>query len=80
MGESAGANSVAIHLVSPLSCGLLNKAILQSAGLDNRWAHVDAETAQERSGEGSDLRTYVGEDTICAREFKNIFLQLDYRC
>ena len=41
MGESAGANSVALHMVSPKSKGLFKKAILQSTGLKARWAYSD---------------------------------------
>ena len=50
MGESAGASSAALHMVSPLSCKLFHKAILQSAGLTPRWGYVTPEVAKERSG------------------------------
>ena len=49
MGESAGANSVALHMVSPLSCKLFNKAILQSTGLKTTWGYTSPEVAEERS-------------------------------
>ena len=49
MGESAGANSVALHMMSPLSCGLFNRAILQSAGATPRWGFVSKEEALRRS-------------------------------
>ena len=47
MGESAGANSVALHMVSPMSKGLFNKAILQSTGLKARWAHFDKDKSKQ---------------------------------
>ena len=49
MGESAGANSVALHMMSPLSCGLFNRAILQSTGATPRWGFVTREEAMRRS-------------------------------
>ena len=50
MGESAGAVSVALHLLSDLSVGLFNRAILQSSAATPRWGFVDQETAFKRSG------------------------------
>ena len=47
MGESAGANSAALHMVSPKSRGLFNKAILQSTGLRARWAYFDPEKSKK---------------------------------
>ena len=47
MGESAGANSVALHMVSPMSKGLFNKAILQSTGLQARWAYFDNDKSKQ---------------------------------
>jgi len=49
MGESAGANSVALHMMSPLSCGLFNRAILQSSGPTPRWGFITKEEALNRS-------------------------------
>ena len=49
MGESAGANSVALHMVSPKSKGLFNKAILQSTGLHARWAYFDNDKSKQVS-------------------------------
>ena len=49
-GESAGANSVALHLISPLSCGLYQRAILQSSGATPRWGFMSATEAFNRSG------------------------------
>ena len=50
MGESAGANSVALHLLSPLSCGLFHRAILQSSGATPRWGFMNTTEAINRSG------------------------------
>ena len=47
MGESAGANSVALHMISPKSKGLFNKAILQSTGLQARWAYFDNDKSKQ---------------------------------
>ena len=44
-GESAGANSVALHLLSPLSCGLFHRAILQSTGAAPRWGFMNSTQA-----------------------------------
>ena len=49
-GESAGANSVALHLLSPLSCGLFQRAILQSSGATPRWGFMNVTQAFTRSG------------------------------
>ena len=50
MGESAGAASVAYHILSPKSSGLFKRAVLQSGGATNRWAFMDTQTAVRRSG------------------------------
>ena len=50
MGESAGGGSVSLHLVSPLSCHLFQKAIVQSAGLTAKWAYISPEEAKHRAG------------------------------
>ena len=50
MGESAGAHSVALHLLSPMSCNLFQRAILQSSGAIARWAFMDEMEAFNRSG------------------------------
>ena len=51
MGESAGANSVALHMMSPLSCGLFKRAILQSAGATPRWGFITREESLNRDAE-----------------------------
>ena len=42
-GESAGAASVSMHLLSPLSHNLFNRAIMQSGSATAPWAIVDKE-------------------------------------
>jgi acetylcholinesterase len=37
MGQSAGARSVMLHLVSPMSQGLFHRAILMSGGVTGQW-------------------------------------------
>ncbi|XP_076364998.1 acetylcholinesterase-like [Tachypleus tridentatus] len=44
-GESAGASSVSLHLLSPLSKGLFNNAIMESGSVFNSWSIHDHETA-----------------------------------
>lgn len=46
-GESAGAASVGVHLLSPLSRNLFHGAILQSASPTVPWGFHDKETARE---------------------------------
>lgn len=45
-GESAGAASVGVHMLSPLSRGLFNAAILQSASPTVPWGFRDKEAAR----------------------------------
>ena len=57
MGQSAGAASVAMHLISPNSNGLYSKAIMQSAGANflyaesllHRYSLASNQVAQTRS-------------------------------
>lgn len=39
-GESAGGASINYHLISPLSKGLFNRAIIMSGSVFNPWAHA----------------------------------------
>ena len=48
-GESAGAASIGLHLVSPLSRMNFNRAILQSAGPQAPWAVITKQEAFQRS-------------------------------
>jgi carboxylesterase type B len=48
MGHGAGANSVGLHLMSPLSCGLFKRAILQSTGATPRWGFMTREEGLKR--------------------------------
>ena len=49
MGESAGATSIALHMMSPLSCGLFKKVILQSSAAIPRWGFMTREEGISRS-------------------------------
>ena len=49
MGESAGACSVSLHLLSPLSRNLFSQAIMQSASALAPWGVVSKEEALRRS-------------------------------
>ena len=48
-GESAGAVSVGMHLLSPMSRSLFQRAILQSAGPQAAWAVLPDQEAKNRS-------------------------------
>lgn len=48
-GESAGAVSVGMHLLSPMSRSLFQRAILQSAGPQADWAVLPDQEAKNRS-------------------------------
>merc|ERR1711971_397126 len=65
MGESAGANSVALHMMSPLSHGLFNRAILQSTGATPRWGFITREEAMKRS-----IR--LAEELDCSYDRRNV--------
>ena len=48
-GQSAGGNSVSLHIVSPGSAGYFNRAIIQSGPASNRWSTLaDAEALGDR--------------------------------
>ncbi|XP_070571596.1 acetylcholinesterase-like isoform X2 [Ptychodera flava] len=48
-GESAGADSVGLHLLSPLSRPYFVRAILQSGAPDNTWGFMDRKESKRRS-------------------------------
>ena len=48
-GESAGAGSVGLHLLSPSSDNLFKSAILQSGSAVAPWAYIKPEVAKERA-------------------------------
>ena len=48
-GESAGAVSVGLHLLSPTSRGLFNRAILQSGAPQTFWGTINMGEAERRS-------------------------------
>ncbi|KAK6194913.1 hypothetical protein SNE40_000445 [Patella caerulea] len=47
-GESAGAVSIGLHMVSPISRGLFDRAILQSGAPHNEWGTVPTEEGIRR--------------------------------
>lgn len=49
MGESAGAASVSLHLLSPLSTNLFSQAIMQSASALAPWGVISKKEAMHRS-------------------------------
>eukprot|EP00095_Tigriopus_kingsejongensis_P008411 maker-scaffold9_size846264-snap-gene-7.26 protein:Tk08411 transcript:maker-scaffold9_size846264-snap-gene-7.26-mRNA-1 annotation:"PREDICTED: acetylcholinesterase-like" len=55
VGESSGANSAAMHMISPKSEGLFHKVILQSSALNAPWAYAEPEEARERARNLSQL-------------------------
>ncbi|XP_046342234.1 acetylcholinesterase-like isoform X1 [Haliotis rufescens] len=48
-GESAGAVSVGLHLLSPISRGLFDRAILQSGAPQTKWATIPMQEAERRA-------------------------------
>lgn len=46
-GESAGGGSVSLHLMSPVTRGLVRRGILQSGTLNAPWSYMSAERANE---------------------------------
>lgn len=58
-GESAGAASVAYHLLSPSSADLFRSGILQSASAESPWAFVQPEEAKERAYKLAELVQYI---------------------
>lgn len=45
-GESAGAGSVSVHLLSPISNHLAKRVIMQSGSVNAPWSYMTAETAK----------------------------------
>ncbi|XP_015705900.1 acetylcholinesterase-like [Coturnix japonica] len=48
-GESAGAASIGLHLLSPYSKGLFNRAVLQSGSPNGPWATIGAAEGRRRA-------------------------------
>ncbi|CAG7837968.1 unnamed protein product, partial [Allacma fusca] len=72
MGESAGGASVSMHLISPLSRGLFNRAVLQSGVLSASWALKTPVEAEKNSLEiarlvGCDITKDKAEVIECLR-------------
>lgn len=70
MGESAGACSVALHLLSPLSRNLFHQAIMQSASATVPWGAITKEESLLRG-----LR--LAELMNCPHDKKNIRATID---
>ena len=51
MGQSAGGMSVVLHLMSPMSQGLFQRAIVESAGASPTWGYLTNEQSVKRTGE-----------------------------
>ena len=74
MGESAGAHSVALHLLAPLSQNLFTRAILQSTGATAPWGANSKKEGFRRSMKLAELvgcpsnRSRVEETIGCMRE------------
>lgn len=49
-GESAGGGSVSLHLISPVTRGLVRRGILQSGTINAPWSFMTGEKAQEVGG------------------------------
>ncbi|XP_072174319.1 acetylcholinesterase-like [Diadema setosum] len=61
-GDSAGSSSVHLHLMSPMSSGLFQRAIMQSGAATSSWARGPSmERAETRA---SVLGTLLGCDTV----------------
>ena len=46
-GESAGGGSVSLHLMSPVTRGIVKRGILQSGTLNAPWSYMEADKAVE---------------------------------
>jgi para-nitrobenzyl esterase len=54
-GQSAGAHSVSLHLVSPRSAGLFHRAVMESGYGSSRW-----KTLEEAESQGNDFAVALG--------------------
>ena len=50
MGQSAGAASIAFHMMSPISRNLFHRVILQSAGALADWSYTSPQESLKKSG------------------------------
>ena len=50
MGQGSGGESVALHLIAPISKDLFQRAIIHSAGATPRWGFLTTEQSLVRSG------------------------------
>ena len=69
-GESAGAASVGLHLLSPGSDDLFRSAVMQSAAAGAHWAFVETEEAKRRSYKLAELVRYSYTAIMCPEEFE----------
>jgi len=54
-GQSAGAHSVSLHLVSPRTAGLFHRAVMESGYASSRW-----KTREEAESQGDDFAAALG--------------------
>lgn len=57
-GESAGGGSVSLHLLSPVTRGLVRRGIMQSGTLNAPWSYMDG-------GKAADIGRVLVEDVGC---------------
>ena len=69
-GESSGASSAGLHMMSPHSQDLFKRAIFESGSPDSHWSFTTAEQAQERSALFFDAVGCDDDDEVldCLRE------------
>ena len=73
MGESSGAASVGLHLLSPISKDLFQRAILQSAGASPRWGFLSNRDSLLRAGKGPEnFFSFFINTTIYRWNFLNL--------
>ena len=82
-GESSGAASIGLHLLSPLSRSKFQRAILQSAGPTAPWATITREKAIDRgkdlAGKFNCLRESEAETLECMKKVnESAFPQNDF--
>nr|ARM65381.1 putative antennal esterase CXE10 [Ectropis obliqua] len=70
-GESAGGASSSYHLVSPMSKGLFNKAIVQSGALTCNWAQC-VEPRERALKLARQLGCHSEDDKVLAEFFRNV--------
>lgn len=80
-GESAGAVSVGLHLLSPKSRSLFNNAILQSSGPTAKWAVLSPKIAKYRSEKFLNALTrYISERFRLSARNSDEHLSIPIQC